>query len=282
MSAFGNDVGGMANWPLCLRVQNCPSPWRLSGFWSFAGIQAQSILPAVAPCLARKSGLEQPSQETPGPMEPEITHWIFLQEWLPGFRKNPKGEENVQKEKKKKEKQGVFFFLHPLAPSCSSGIDIFLLEPWLIPTLTGQHGPIYGELKIQSYQRKLPSTWIYEDLLHSRHWGRRRRLNRAFCCKEDQPKRPDEGIKGLEWDGSTERGDSFCDQGKFPGEMLPIWVWWANRNQPLWNTGIKMIGLPLVLRSLQSFCKTRLHHSVQMGQRTFMELLLCTIFMWNC
>lgn len=94
-------------WPLCLRVQNCPSPWRLSGFWSFAGIQAQSILPAVAPCLARKSGLEQPSQETPGPTEPEITHWIFLQEWLPGFRKNTKGEENLQKEKKKKE---VVFF----------------------------------------------------------------------------------------------------------------------------------------------------------------------------
>lgn len=236
ISAFGNDVGSMANWPLCLRVQNCPSPWRLSGFWSFTWIQAQSILLAVAPRLARKSGLEQPSQETPGPTEPEITHWTFLQELLPGFRKNLKGEENLQKKKKES------FFLHPLAPSCSSGIDIFLLEPWLIPTLTGQHGPVFGELKIQPYQRKLPSfvhsTRIYEDFLHSRHRGRHRRLNCAFCWEEDQPKRADAGIKGLECDGSSEGGGSFRGQGKFPGEMLPIWVWWTNRNQPLWDSGI--------------------------------------------
>lgn len=110
MSAFGNGVGGMANSPFCLRVQNCPSPWRLGGFWSFAQIQAQSILPAVAPRLARKSGLEQPSQETPGPMKPEITHWTSLQEWLPGFRKNPKGEENLWKEKKEKRNIRSFFF----------------------------------------------------------------------------------------------------------------------------------------------------------------------------
>lgn len=126
----------------------------------------------------------------------------------------------VRKICKRKKKES--FFLHPLAPSCSSGIDIFLLEPWLIPTLTGQHGPVFGELKIQPYQRKLPSfvhsTRIYEDLLNSRH----RRLNRAFCCEEDQPKRADAGIKGLECDGSSEGGGSFRGQGKFPGEMLPI------------------------------------------------------------
>lgn len=171
----------------------------------------------------------------------QITH--FFKNYFQVSGRTPKMREIWKKGKKKK---GVFFF-HPLAPSCSSGINTLLLEPWLTPAFKGQHGPVHRELKIHlgkfnairgncTLICSFTQHWSTEDLLWSRHWERHRRLCHALRC-EDQPKRGDKQINkwmlrwwklGVQWE---HKGFArFRDQGRFSGMMLTICVWWTNRS----------------------------------------------------
>lgn len=108
-------------------------------------IQAQNILPAMAPPPGQEESIgPAPHRKHLACLSPpETTHWALLQELLPGFRKNPKGEGNLQKKKKNR-----LSFLHPLAPFCSSDVNILYLEPWITPALHSQHGHIHRELSI--------------------------------------------------------------------------------------------------------------------------------------
>ena len=83
------------------------------------------------------------SQETPGLPEPSWNHTpSFALRMLPGFKKNHKGEGNLQKI----DWVPPLPFFHPLAPFCSSDVNILLLEPWLIPALYRQRVLSTGNL----------------------------------------------------------------------------------------------------------------------------------------
>ena len=80
MSTFGNDTGGTANGHLCLMVQNCLSSKEAELLPSYTVIQAQNILPAMAPPPSQEEwiGLATHRKHLACQSPPEITHRALL------------------------------------------------------------------------------------------------------------------------------------------------------------------------------------------------------------